>query len=699
MTLRPARLWLALGFLAAGPGLFAQFPSPATARSNPIPRPAAPAASNGPAAKPVMTMVKGADDDTVDSFSLSDGDIDSVLNRLEFFTGRTIVRPGQLPTATYSLKITRPISKQEIVVALETLLTLNGVSVTPMGERFLKVTALAQAKSEAPEMILGSSLKLPPSGRIVTKLFELNFLRTSEFVPQITSFMSPGVGGGIVQLEKANVMMVTDTLENIQRVERLLAEVDMPRQGGLTPKFYVLKNGAKAADVVTKLHTMLSGPAGTQLRSTTTFTADDRTNQIILIADAREYPLFDTLINQLDIKADPYTRMEVIPLQHGDSKDVATLLSALISGQNAATQKAAAQSVRPGQVVTTPVNPATPAATPAAVAAEAVASSEFSTFITIQPDARTNSIVVSGTPDDIRLIKGIVGKIDVLLAQVAIQVVIAEVTLTDSDNSGLSALNLTVGPTAGTTNGSTSITNFAGSIAGWNVTSGVVNPLSFAAAISSAGDKHKVKILQADTITTTHNKQATLTVSTQEPVITGATSEPIAATATQSFATSSQVTYKDIGITLKVTPLIGDDGGIQLQIDQTVDDDQGQTTIDGNSQPIIGHREANSYVNVQDGQMVVLGGLQSAGRTADKEKLGLLYQIPVLSDLLGYRTNTINRTELLLFIRPHVIRQDEATNDVRNQINGMSNKDQVNDYLKDPNRMPNPKETLKDKLD
>ena len=67
-----------------------------------------------------------------------------------------------------------------------------------MGERFLKVTALSQAKSEAPEMIMGSSLDLPPSGKIATKIFELNFLRTSEFVPQIQSFMTPGIGGGMV---------------------------------------------------------------------------------------------------------------------------------------------------------------------------------------------------------------------------------------------------------------------------------------------------------------------------------------------------------------------------------------------------------------------------------------------------------------------------------------------------------------------
>jgi general secretion pathway protein D len=621
------------------------------------------------------------------------------------------VRPGQLPTATYSLRINRPIPKDELVTALETLLELNGVSVSPMGSRFLKVTALSQAKSESPEMITGSSLDLAPSGRIVSKVFELNFLRVAEFVPQIQTFMTPGIGGGIVSLEKSNVALVTDTLENIQKIERLLDEVDKPRENSLTPRFYTLKNGAKASDVVTKIHAMLSGAAANQLRATTTFTADDRTNQIIVIADPREYPLFDSLIAQLDIKSDPFTRMEVIPLKHGDAKDVSTLLSQLISGQNAATQKAQAQSVRPGQIATGQSPPAPPGSNPAVQAAQAAlnsegppGSSEFSSLITIQPDERTNSIVVSGTFDDIRLIRGIVDKIDVLLAQVAIQVVIAEVTLSDTDQTGLQALSVQVGQTA---SGATSITGLAGTLSGWTFAGtgtnslATVNPLSFLATLQSSGDLHKVRILQEDTITTTHNKQATITVTEQEPVITGTTGVPLssATTASASIATSSTVTYKDIGITLKVTPLIGDDGKIQLTIDQTVDDDQGSTTIDGNSQPIIGHREATAFINVSDGQLAILGGLQSSGRTTDKQKLGILYQIPIISNLFGYRTNDLERTELLLFVRPHIIQPELATADTRAKIDGMSNKDQINQYLKNPTHMPDPKDTLRDKLE
>ena len=582
------------------------------------------------------------------------------------------------------------------------MLALNGVGISPLGDKFLKVVALNQVKTEAPEMIDGSTLGLPASGRIATKLFQLEFLRVNEFVPQIAPMMSPGVANGIVPLDKANAVLITDSVSNLQRVENLIGLIDQPNARGLSPKFYPLHGGAKASDLVNKLHLLFQGPLQAQLGSATTYSADDRTNQIILLADSRQYALFDDLIAKLDTVAEPNTRNEIIYLKHATAKDVASLLSQLVSGQNNATQKAnSAGSVRP----TAPGQPAQPPAAPNAASAAVIASlsestNQFSSLITVLADDRSNAVIVSGTVDDIRLIRDLVSKIDIVLAQVRIEVVIAEVTLSDTDTSGVNALNLTFGPGG---SGGTHITNFdtgtsANGIAGWNITGGVVNPLAFQAALGNTGSKNLVKILSAPTIVTTHNKQATMTVTQQQPVITGTTSTPTtgATTTSSGFSTSSQVTYKDIGITLKVTPLIGDDGNIQLDVDQTVDDVISNVTIDGNQQPVIGHREATGSVTVQDGKMIVLGGLQRSSRSLSRTKLGFLFEIPIISQLLGGRNNDTERTELLLFIRPHVLRPEESTADTQKKINDLSNKEQVNQYLVDPTKQP--KESLIDKL-
>ena len=712
MSLRFFRLSLAACLTSAAWGAPVPVPVPSPGSTGgPVPTLAPPApgsaAEPGPLPQPAPAPVAfiPTDSELVGPIKLPDADIDTVLGLLEIYTGRTILRPQALPAATYHLVIDRKIPKTEAVLALETLLSLNGVAVTPLGEKFLKVVALASIKNEAPEMIEGSTLGLAPSGRIATKLFQFEFLRATEFIPQILPLMSTGIANGVVTLDKANAALITDSISNLQRVENLIRLLDHPIAAGLTPKFYTLHNGAKASDLVSRLRAMFQGPLQNQLGSATTFSADDRTNQVILLADPRQYSLFDDLIARLDVKADPNTRNEVIYLKHATAKDVASLLSSLVSGQNAA-QKANEGSTRAGQVQPSvsnlPTAPSLPTGAPGAPtvaaapgnAAQGEATSSFSSFVTILADDRSNAVIISGTVDDIRLIRDLVEKIDIVLAQVRIEVIIAEVTLTDTDKSGISALNLTLGPNA--KSGAFQITNFSGSVAGWDVTAGVVNPLSFAAAMTDAGSRHKVKILSAPTITTTHNKQAQFAVTQQQPIITGSTSTPTSGSTTTGFSTNSSVTYKDIGITLKVTPLIGDDGVIELQIDQVVDDVISNVTIDNNVQPVIGHREANSTVNVNDGQMIVLGGLQRNSGTADRNKIGFLHEIPIISNIFGGRTNEVDRTELLLFIRPHVLRADESTADTGKKINELSNKDQIHQFLVDPTK--HPKESLGEKL-
>jgi general secretion pathway protein D len=636
----------------------------------------------------------------IDSLRLRDAPLDLVLDRLEAWTGRTILRPQALPAATVTLNITRPMPKSEAVQAVISVLNLNNIGVVEMGDKFLKIVELAnKTRTEAPMMITGSTLDLPASGQVASKIFELNYLKASDIVPQLNTTLNVQLGGAVF-FTNTNAFLVTDSISNLQRVEQLLQTLDRPASASFTPKFYSL-HYAKASDLVTKIKLMLQGPNQVTFGNSVTLSPDDRTNQIILIADPKQYPFYDQLIEKLDVKADPNTRNEVIYLKHATAKDVATLLGTVITGQNAALTKASNGSTRPGQTVLPPGTNAAPAANAAPNStgfnnSANPSTTEFSSLLTVASDDRSNAIVVSGTVDDIRLIKELVDKIDVILAQVRIEVVIAEVTLTDSDKSGITALNLTVGPknpgvaATSTTpavpgSGGSSITNFAGSVAGWDVTNGVVNPLAFAAAMSDAGSKSNLKVLSAPTIVTTHNNEAEIVVGQSQPIITGSTSTPNSTGSGN--INSSTVTYKDIAIDLKVTPLIGDDGNIQLKIDQQVNDIIGNVTIDGNQQPIIGKRQATSFINVLDGEMIVLGGLQRTKLENDHTKLGFIWELPIISQLFGGRTKTQERTELLLFIRPHVLPPSIGNAETKKEINRLSEQASINAYLKatDPN--------------
>ena len=591
---------------------------------------------------------------------------DQVLDLYERWTGKTLLRPQSLPEASITLSINKPLPKSEALRALETLLNMQGIGFAPLGERFVKVAPLNLIRTESPAFLDGSTLGMAPSGRIAAKLFTLNFLRVGEFIPQIAQLASPGIGAAPVVFEKTNAVLIIETISNLQRIEQLIAALDRPAAAAHAVKAYTVVN-AKASEVANKLRTLLGGPLAAQIGTTTTYLADDRTNQVILISDVREQPLFDDLITRLDTEASPNTRSEVIFLKHANAPDVSALLAQLVSGQNTAAQRDAGSS---GRLSNTRLNP-TPldggggdGATPllggaAAAVANTVVSEEFSSLLTIVSDERSNAIVVAGTPNDIKLVTVLIDKLDVLLAQVRIEVVIAEVTLQDEASSGIRSLGLQVE--------NNKLIGFTSSFAGGAITgSGIAgSPTAFAEITRADGGydlsgivgltttprKNNATILQTPSIVTTHNKEAEIFVGETRPVISGTQSTPTGG-ATGGFSSSSTVTQQEIGIRLRVLPLIGSSGNVQLEIEQEVEDVLGNVTIDGNEQPRIGRRTTTSYVSASNGDIIVLGGLQRTSTSRTSSRLG---PIPFLGDLFGSRSRTKGRTELIFFLRPVVL--------------------------------------------
>ena len=641
-------------------------------------------------------------EDELVSLKLPDGTIDDVLSLLEFFTGRSVLRPAALPTATYNLKIEKKIPKSEAILAIETVLALNQIGVTRLGDRFLKVTALTMSRTEAPEMITGSAFEQPASGKVATKIFQLDFMRVQEFQGMIQNILNPNFGGPVI-LANANAALITDSVSNLQRIELLIQQLDKPMMSGSKPKFYAVRN-SKASDLVGKIRAILAGPLQQQIGSATTYTADDRTNQIILVTDPRQHAFFDDLITQLDVKSDPNTRNEVIPLKHAAAKDVASLISQLVTGQTSAAQRANGQSLRPGQPTFTPGAPpapvspgpvATPTTTMTAGVEGLLGSNEFSGLVTILPDERSNSVVVSGTVDDIRLITKLVDQLDIILAQVRIEVVIAEVTLDDNQSSGISALGLKID--------GDKLVGFSGATPGLTISSGVVTRPGLSGGFDLAGvidigitpRKNNTSILSRPSITTSHAKEATFFAGETRPIISGTTSTPVGTTGTTNgFSTNSSVVQQEIGITLTVKPLIGNDGSVQLDITQKVDDVAGTVRVDNNDQPIIARRNTKSFITAQSGVIYVLGGIQRNKLSKQTNRLG---PIPFIGDLFGSRTNQTTRTDLIFFLRPTILTNPATDNaDALRRVDQLPQKDEIRKEL-DPAYVA-PKKTLVEKI-
>jgi general secretion pathway protein D len=620
---------------------------------------------------------------TVGPIKFGDITVDAALEMLERWSGRSVLRPAGLPATSISFSLNQKVTREEAREALETLLTMNGIAVSPLGTKFLKVTPLNMARTEAPDFIEGSTLGLTPSGRIAQKLFQLQFLRVNEIMPQLAGLLNPAAGSPPLQFEKTNAALITDTISNLQRIENLLAQLDQPALSGLKPKFYKVQN-TTASELVTKLQSILTGASATSLGTGTTFQADDRTNQIILLSDPRQFELFDDLIAKLDTLGESSTRQEVIALKHATATDIATVLSTLVSGQNTAARaanqatqnqanarNAAARVIanQPNQPANQPQNAAQAAALAAAQArlnqiaggpnaANDSAPQQFSTILTVVADERSNALIVSGTVDDLRLIKDLIAQLDVLLAQVRIEVVIAEITLTDAASTGIEALGLTVQ--------ANKLVGFSGSLPGLSVTNGTitrdattgVTDLAATLALSTTPRKSNTNILSVPNIVTTHNKEATLFVGESRPVISSYQNTGNV-TGNIGSGYTSNVTYRDIGIQLTVKPLIGNDGSVQLEIKQEVNDILGDVLIDGNAQPIIGSRTTESFVSVASGEIVVLGGLQ---RKSQSKSTSRLAGIPLIGDLFGKRSRDSSRTDLVFFLRPYVLTNTPADN-------------------------------------
>lgn len=685
----------------------------------------------------------------------------SVLHSLETLTGRSVIRPQALPTPEFTFDSRGDMTLDEAILAIESLLSINGIGVTPLGDKFLKVVSINTIRTEAPELEVDTLLDRQPSGKVVSKLFRLQYLDSQTFQSQIQQFLSPGFST-IIPFQNSNAVLVTDTISNLQRLEYVVSEVDKPSRLNVKTEFYTLQY-AQASEVAEQIQSLIDAaranfgeqsnsgsnannrnqtrggqntggdqparpavnavPAGegaipSQILfgSNTAIASDDRTNQIIIMTEPSNIVFFDEIIEKLDIKSDPATRIEVIILNHAQATEVAGLLSSFVSGSTSAetgdrsqanaNQNTQQQNQRGNQSVSQngrqllqQNQPLQQQVRNAVNATLEERDSQFSEFMTIEADERSNSLIISGTRSDLDLMTELIAKIDVLLPQVRIEVIIAEVNLDKDSNRGMD--QITGSYVQNEVAGEPNITNLQGldllGIGANNVslnldaTTGIISNLSFDAILSAAQTNSNVRILSIPTLLTTHNQEATFTVGQQRPIVTGTTTDN-----TLSTSVRETVQYQDIAIELKVKPLIGPNDIIQLEIDQSVNDIDGSVEINGNQQPIIGRRQMVSFVSVKSNGLVVLGGMQRSKETKTLNKMAVLGDIPVLGNIFRSRGTDYEKRELLVFIRPKVIRDsDEADLDAREKMLGHPMDSKLGEFL-DEGRFDLTKDLAKD---
>jgi len=625
----------------AGPALPTAPAAPAT--------PAAPASPASPAvndpsasAIPATPAVAAPPEEMIPAGNINfqGVDVGQVLEVYAKLVGRTLLRSG-LPAATIILKTETPLTKSEAIQALQAVLALNGISVVDIGEKFVKVLPLAEANTAGAEFNDASAAKLPDLGTYVTHIVQLKNLKPTEVVPIITPFSK--LPNSILPIDSNGILVLRDNAENVKRMLQMIERVDISVPAEYISEVIPIKY-ALAEDIANALNSLGGSGGG----STVSFGASSGGGGGTRATGGASTSGF------------------------GNSSGFGgnTAGGAYQGGMGGSQQRG--------------FGGATPTGTPSGGAAsfqQRLQSIIQKASGPGQPDAiqvfgqtkiiadqRSNSLLIFATRQDMVSIKNVVEKLDVLLSQVLIESVIMEVSLGDNWNFGVSAIQR---PSAinspnfkgvGGYNNGQQFFNFATNALVANGTNNVLSQglsyfgqiagSDYDVALQAAASDSSINIIQKPRIQTFQAQQAQFFVGSTVPYVTS----------TYNGGTTgigSSYSQLSVGVSLGVTPFINPDGLVVMQIDEEIDDISGYTQIDGNPVPNTAKKTLSSNVAVKDRDSIILGGAIYSSKSFNKSGVPLLQDIPLLGALFSSRSSTKSRQELLVLIRPTVLKTPE----------------------------------------
>ncbi|MCJ7838408.1 MAG: type II secretion system secretin GspD, partial [Burkholderiales bacterium] len=463
-------------------------------------------------------------------------------------------------------------------------------------------------------------------------------------------------------------LVVTDYASNLQRIEQIIEAVDQPTDGD---SVVVKLQYASAIDVAQTITRLLTEPAqAADPTSRFTIAADARSNSVLARAgDPAKLQRVRQLAAMLDSPTSVGGNIHVIYLKNAEAVKLAEVLRAIYSGESSSGQtRTAAQPLS-----ATPLGQGTQ---------QAPAQASASTPGIIQADSATNAIIITAPDAIYNNLRAVVEKLDVRRAQVYVEALIAELTADKAAEFGVQWQDLTGYGQSGTQ--VVGGTNFGGT--GTNIIGVSGNPTTVGRGLNVGVIKGTIKlpgiggaeienigmlvraletdananILSTPTLLTLDNEEAKIVIGQNVPFLTGSYAVSAAATTPTPFQT---VERKDVGLTLRIKPQISEGGAVRLQIYQEVSSVQDNTNPAG---VITNKRAVESTVLVDDGQIVVIGGLIQDQVKDGVEKIPGLGDLPLIGGLFRYNTRSRNKTNLMVFLRPTLLRDPQKANALSN---------------------------------
>jgi len=564
-----------------------------------------------------------------------DADIRQIIEAVGEVTGRNFIVDPRI-TAKVTMLSSTPMSPDAFYEAFLSILQVNGYVAMTTGN-IVKIVPDASARQYAGLLNTDGAA----ADDIVTQVVQVQNVGAAQLVPILRPLIPQY--GHLAAHPGSNMLIVSDRASNVERMLRIIRRIDQSSDDEIE---VVRLEHASAAEIVRVLTTLTQAPRADGAPVSMSLVSDARTNSVLIGGDKSERLRLRALIAHLDTPLEDGGDTQVRYLRYADAEELSTKL------QQHFTQQAAGDAAAP--------------------------SANSSQNISVWADTQTNAIVVNAPPKMMRSLMSIVDKLDIRRAQVLVEAIIVEVI---ADKT--SELGVTWGIDDGGSNNPVAVTNFpsAGAgvvqlgaaigsgggdgaisdptgLIGEGITVGVGRlsdtGVSFAAILNALQGNADTNIISTPTLVTTDNEEASLNVGQEVPFVTGSFSNTGggAGGAVNPFQT---IQREQVGVKLTITPQINEGGdALLLKISQEISNIASSAA--GAVDLITNERIIETTVIVEDGEILVLGGLLEDTWRESEQKVPILGSIPVLGALFRVQKSDLVKTNLMVFIRPKILR-------------------------------------------
>jgi general secretion pathway protein D len=557
---------------------------------------------------------------------------------------------------------------EDVLPIFQSILRLNGATAVKKGNVY-EIVPFGEAKKLAvPPSITREPGKPFLEERYTTQIVILNYIPVAEVSKIIKPFLSDGAD--IIEHPPHNILIINDLASNIKKSLDMIALFDTDIFTGMKVRIYPILNSdvTEIAKEIERIFTSLEVSTKSGRGAGITFTPITRINSLLVISSISNiFEKVEGWLRELDKTPAEGTKFGVYVyyVQNYKAKDLADVLKQVFTAakEKKAEFKEKVVAPEPTPRGVRPTTPAPAAPAPKEETAAAVPEGE----INIVVDETNNALVIRAYARDYKSILETIRKLDIYPKQVLIEVLLAAVVLDQNNQFGVEFMRLLDTASHGRyqqdiTLGTTPPT----SIPGFGIRYSIVEAAGrFSAAVKAAADEGRLKVISSPHILASNNKEAKIQVGSSQPILTST----YTTTATASTnVVEGTIEYRDVGIIITVTPRISDGGLVSLEI--SVEDSTADTTTLGNlpSVPVFGKRTAKTILSIMEGQTIVIGGLIEETKNVQKTGIPLLSKIPLLGALFGTQQYTVNKTELIIMMTPHIVTDQTQSDEVTREF-------------------------------